>query len=411
VNGTGVVTILTTHIFTGTSYDPAERGAINAIDYREYGIILSFPVPDAFSTTQSALMQGGRVFRSTPFARFIAANSTHEWETKSLSPLDATDYVAVDGSGDHPDFSINGDPIYFGFTRTNARSSTQPPVPSDWDLVINQGVDHLMIFAHRQPEIDDNDPLQAKDDTFILNGYKRSLPLLEIFDVVRNDSDPDGDTLEITEVTEPIYGSAGNLSAHTIVYQLAEAQVYDTFSYTISDGEFTSTADVSVHIDCACTVLCLNSLELPEGPLPQQDDGIDLPLIYRVRDQVLKPTLDGRRYIDMYYRSNPEILVNILMNEQLRVEALETVVLWQDSLRNLTDGDGSVTISQEEMDALENFLNSLSALSSDELQGLIAEELQRLGPLDDYVGMTMKAAKSQAIGDRTLHFPRIHAQQ
>jgi hypothetical protein len=399
VTGDDLAVIAVTHVFLGESYDPGTEGPITAIDYREAGIILSFPFPEAFSTTQPVIEQDGRIFRSPEFIRFIAENSTHNWEVKSLDLLSAIDFIAVDGSGDSPDFSADGSPIRFGFTRLNSRSSTQPPVPGDEDMIIDQGVDMWQITVYR-----DSLPPQAVDDVYILDGNQRSLPLFEIFDVVTND---EGGSLELIEVTEPVYGTAAVLSMSTVVYELNVAQATDTFDYTISNGALTSSATVEVYIDCACTVLCLNQL----GPLApstaslKAGEDIDLPLIYQVRDHVLKPTQDGRRYIDMYYTSNPEILVNILMNETLRNEAIATVVLWQDNLRSLVDGDGSAIISQAQVDAVKNFLSNLSAVSSPGLQGLIADELVRLGPLDGYVGLTVIEAKKQAIGDPTLYLP------
>jgi hypothetical protein len=410
VTDSGLATIVVTHVYLGDSYDPAVQGAIRAIDYAEAGIILSFPFAEAFSTTQPVVAQGGRIYRSSKFLRFIAQNSSHAWETKSLSQLTAADFIAVGGSEeDHPDFSAGGGPIQFGFTRSNGRSSTLPPVPSDQDMVVDQGVDHLQIFVHRQANVDENLSPQAVDDVFILDGYKRSLPLLEIFDVVRNDSDPDQDSLEVIEVTEPTYGSAGSLSDHTIVYELDEARASDVFSYTVSDGALSSSAQVEVLIDCACTVLCLNQLELPPLVSLQASasvtDSIDLPLIYRVRDQVLKPTLDGRRYVAMYYSENTEILVNVLMHESLRTGAVATVELWQENLRSLVDGDGSAVITQAQVDALSSFLSDLSAVSSSELRQRIAAELARLGSLNDYVGLSVNEAKRQAIGDATIYLP------
>lgn len=353
------------------------------------------------------MSQGGRIYRSPEFIRFIAQNSSHDWESKSLLQLAAADFIAVDGSGDHPDFSVNGGVIQFGFTRTNSRSSTLPPFPGDQDMVIDQGVDNWRITVYHPAEDSDNLPPQAVNDIFILDGFQRSLPLFEIFDVLSNDSDPNQDFLEIIEVTQPLYGSTGILSSRSIVYQLGEARASDSFNYTISDGALTGSALVDVYIDCACTVLCLNQLVPPAFTVAsrQAADGIDLPLIYRVRDFLLQPTADGRRYIEMYYSSNPEILVNILMNESLRSESLATVDLWQDNLRSLADGDGSTAITQGQVDAVKNFLNNLSAVSSAELQQIIAAELQRLGPLDDYVGLTVKQAKSRVIGDPTLYLP------
>jgi hypothetical protein len=136
-------------------------------------------------------------------------------------------------------------------------------------------------------------------------------------------------------------------------------------------------------------------------------DAIDLDLMYAVRDRVLKPTPHGQRYVDMYYASNPEILVTVLLNADLRAEAVAVVEQWQPNLSSLVEGDGSALITQAQVDAVEAFLLNLSAVSSPALQTLISAEMQRLGALDDYVGLTMKAARTQAIGDPTLFLPLV----
>jgi hypothetical protein len=308
----------------------------------------------------------------------------------------------VGGSeNEHPDFSVNGGWIQFGFTRINSRGSTLPPVPANQDMVIDQGVDNWQVIVYRD---NTNQPPLAADDVYILDG-SGGLPGGSILDVLSNDSDPNSDPLELIEVTEPTYGSA-SVFKDSIFYEVGAGSWIDTFNYTIGDGYLTSSATVDVYIDCAvCTLACLS---VTAGSLSAQaTDNIDLSLIYRVRDQVLKPTPDGRRYVDMYYTSNPEILVNIVTNESLRIEAVATVELWQDNLRSLVDGDGSAVITQAQVDAIKSFLNNLSAVSSAKLQQLIAAELIRLGPLDSYVGLTMKAAKTRAIGDPMLYLPLI----
>ena len=83
------------------------------------------------------------------------------------------------------------------------------------------------------------------------------------------------------------------------------------------------------------------------------------------------------------------------------------VELWQNNLYSLVDGDGSAIITQAQVDAIKTFLTNLSAAGSAELQQLIADELARLGPLDDYVGLTVKEAKSKAIGDPITYLPLI----
>jgi hypothetical protein len=132
-----------------------------------------------------------------------------------------------------------------------------------------------------------------------------------------------------------------------------------------------------------------------------------LALIYRVRDGLLEPRTHGRRYVDMYYDQNPEILVTIMANESLRNQALDTVELWQPNLRNLLDGNGQAIISPALMNATASFLTNLSAASGPAVQQLIASELDRLGPLDSYIGMTMKQAANRALGRPTRFLPLV----
>lgn len=415
VSGSGGNTIFVTHVFLAAGYDPSIQGAITTIDYRESGKIFSFPFPEAFSTTQPVVVQNGLIYRSSRFIRFVASNSNHDWENGNLTALTDADFIRVGGAeNDHPDFSSSGGPILFGFTRINSRTSTQPPVPPNQDMVIDQGVDSWQIIIRRQSNPVENRPPQAVDDVFVVDGSS-GIPVYATLDVAKNDSDPDQDSFYVTQVTQPIYGATG-LFGGFIGYALNLSRFHDEFSYTISDripvpgeGGLTDTARVEIYVDCTCVSSCLSVSQVPASAFPslQTTNTIDLPLIYRVRNQVLKPTPDGRRYVDMYYTSNPEILVNIMTNESLRAEAVATVELWQDNLRSLTDGDGSAVITQAQVDALESFLSNLSAASSAELRQLIADELARLGLLDDYVGLTMREAKRQAIGDPKLYLPLI----
>jgi hypothetical protein len=334
--------------------------------------------------------------------RFTAQNSSHSWETKSLNQLTANDFVAVDGSGDHPNFLINGGTMRFGFTRINSRGDTQPPFPSDQELVIEQGVDNWQITIYRD---NTNRPPQAVDDVYVLDG-SQGLPGPQFFNVLENDNDSNLDRLELVEVTEPLIGSASILG-NNITFQSGVGDFVDSFNYTVSDGELNDEGRVEVYIDCACTLECL-SIGAASGLLPAAD-LLDLRLLYHVRDSVFKPAPHGQRYVDMYYTNNPEILVKIMANNNLRIQALETVIIWQETLRSLVYGDGSNAISQGQIDALDSFLTNLSSVASDELQSIIADERQRLGPLDSYVGMSIRDAKVAAIGDAILYVPRLQA--
>jgi M6 family metalloprotease-like protein len=65
--------------------------------------------------------------------------------------------------------------------------------------------------------------------------------------VLANDTDPDGDTLRVTSVTQPMRGKALINSSGSITYQPGKrASVSDAFSYTVSDGLSSATATVQI---------------------------------------------------------------------------------------------------------------------------------------------------------------------
>ncbi len=415
--------ILVTHLYLGDSYDPGLQGAISHIDYAEDGKMLSLPWPDAHSITYFALVQDNRLFLSNDFITFIG-NTT--WQSDMLTNLTASDFAADDGSEDQPDFSASGGVIQFGYARFNTRTETLPPVPSNQDLVYEHGLDNWTVSIFSEGAPPSNAAPVAVDDWVVVSAES----LTEIH-VLENDSDRDGDNLSISGFSDALYGKLGippGADDKFFWYTHYGSDSYtDAFRYTVTDGELTDTADVTILLDCHCTTTCLSaSLKAPEddslinrflsgsfslltpAPVLTQTDNIDLPLMYRVRDEVMKPTPHGSRYVDMYYHTTPEIVTILLVDsDPLRIEAVTTVELWQDNLRNLLDGDGMAIISQAQVDAIKNFLTNLSAAASPELQQLIADELARLGPLDDYVGMTVKEAKSQAIGDPTIYLPIV----
>ncbi|MBK8900370.1 MAG: tandem-95 repeat protein [Anaerolineaceae bacterium] len=84
------------------------------------------------------------------------------------------------------------------------------------------------------------------------NAYDDSLETLEdssvIIDVLDNDDDPDGDSLSILNVSEAAHGTAviqGNRIKYT---PDANFHGTDSFTYTVSDGEFTDVATINITI-------------------------------------------------------------------------------------------------------------------------------------------------------------------
>ncbi len=81
-----------------------------------------------------------------------------------------------------------------------------------------------------------------------------------IVSVLANDADADGDSLTVDSISEPANGTATDNGDGTVTYTPdADFCGADTFEYTITDGELTDTATVTV------TVNCINDNTAPEA--------------------------------------------------------------------------------------------------------------------------------------------------
>jgi hypothetical protein len=389
VTGSATAVIVVHHVFLGNYYIPSFDGAIDHIDYAEDGILPDLSWPEEFSTTQPLIEQANRTFVSSRFVRFIG-NTT--WQRQTLSGLKAADFVASDGSGDHPDFSSSGGTMIFGFARTNTRSATLPPVPANQDLVIEQGVDNWTVTLSRAA----SQPPVANNDTVVIERCER-----DQIDVLANDTDPGGFTLQVVNHTAP---NSGNLFQffESFNYHHRGPGIVDGFDYTISNGTSTDTASVLLLIDCGCAISCAGlcaAKTATDSGRPRGTESFDLGLIYRVRDELFADTESGRRYIDYYYRSNPEILKILLLDQPaLGTEAVNTVVLLQPLLRDLLDSEGTAPLQPEHAMALDAFLDKLSIAASAPLQQLIATERARIGPLNSLIGLPVAQVATHILG-------------
>lgn len=85
----------------------------------------------------------------------------------------------------------------------------------------------------------------ARDD-YAVAGYNKPVNI----DVLANDSDPDGDTLQIVSFTQPHNGTVTQ-NGNILTYRARDGYIgYDSFQYTIDDGHGgTATATVTVFAD------------------------------------------------------------------------------------------------------------------------------------------------------------------
>ncbi|HRV92854.1 MAG TPA: Ig-like domain-containing protein [Anaerolineae bacterium] len=401
--------VTTFHWFQGATYDPATQGAFDHLDYREDHILLSATPAHASPEVDGYIIiqQDGEIY--SPFTHSFI--NTSGWQTYSLTGLQATDFHRFTHpvEGVHPDFSTAGSPITFGYARYRDRYSGDPAdVPVNQELVYEHGIDNWMVTIN---QAGGNSPPVAVDDYFVAETFGGPT-VTDQFHLFKNDYDPDGDPLVLESFTQPTYGSVENPFGDLIVYTRTGGGPPDSFSYTLSSPAANSIGASAIGAvawfipDCGCVIGCLDQPSAVGSAATTS--SLDLALIYRLRDNVMKPTTDGNRYVKMYYDTTPEIIKILILDQpSLGDEAVAVVELWQDNLYSLVDGDGNALVTQAQVNAIKTFLANLSAAGSAGLQQLIADELARLGPLDDYVGLSVKAAKSKAIGNPAIYLPLI----
>jgi hypothetical protein len=155
-------------------------------------------------------------------------------------------------------------------------------------------------------------------------------------------------------------------------------------------------------------LFCRFSLPSSAGQLRVlAETAVDLAVYYLVRDVVLRSSAAGQRYVDLYDAHQSEIDALLETDASLEAEGIATLQLWEDNLWALVMGKGNeALITAEQVAAVDSFLTNLSAVASPELQQVIAEERNLLGPPEDYVGMTMTEARGVVIG-YSLKLPLI----
>ncbi len=357
--------IMVLYKYTGDYYVPSVQGKIDSITYRED---LRHDQPNGFVVSFPVVYQSGKIYRANNF--YLQFTEPGIWHSGMKRGLVGNNFFNIDGSNTRPNFTAAGDTIYFGFERSRSRGSNQ--VDTSYNTFI-QGSDNFKVIINPLPG---NQPPVALNDSYVVQTEGGPYGLF----VRENDYDPDGDVIRITRIFNQDGGGGYIVDSSYINWSVSET--YSSFRYEISDGQLTDSANVFVYADCCVLRGCIPIYS--EGGA---EDTVDIDLIRRFRDEVMKPSPHGERYVDMYYNI-PEILyLMIIVDPDLAVQAVRMVELLQPAIRNLLDGDGQELINAEQVNAMQTFFTNLSAAGSQSLQQLIAEELQRIGPLENYIGM------------------------
>ncbi len=115
-------------------------------------------------------------------------------------------------------------------------------------------------------------------------------------------------------------------------------------------------------------------------------------LLYRLRDDVLLQTAEGRRYVALYYAHSAEIARLMLTDTRLERQGLTALDALAPGVEALLAGKGhTMTITKAQVKQAEAFLDALSAAGSLELQKTIAEERARR-PLSTMIDTTFEEA-------------------
>ena len=399
-----------THIFNGEAFI-SFLDSIYTIDYSENIRLLNLQWDQAFIVSYPAIRQSNKYFRATQFLSVIGDTM---WTSGMITGLTADDFIALDGSDDKPDFSDSGSFLFFGFWRISTRGVTLPPIPAIEDLIYQHGSDNFTVTIHHGPTKNQR-PVARSDEYLYLDYFFNSQKTLH---VLRNDSDPEGDTIRIVSVDEPAFGGTiQSFNDSTIVYTidspLFEGLESDFFLYAITDGELSSFEAFVTMYFCLCPLECIQ-LFLADPPdrianilagnskdaLRSVGDSLDLELFRRFRDEVLLPTEAGTDFVDLYYHFAPEVMPLFLIHRRdLGRQAFNALGLMQGPLRNLLEGDSSEMITQQLIDSVNIFIDSLLAASSDSLRNALESELMRLCPLIELAGLTVGQAALSAICD------------
>lgn len=405
-----LTTVQVTHIYNGDAYLALD--SVHYINYSEDIRLLSLPWDQAFIRSYPAIRQSGNLFRAS--SQYLTVIGDTMWTAGTLQGLTANDFIALDGSGEKPDFSNQGAFLYFGFWRVSSRGTTLPPFPPDEDLIYQHGSDNFTVTIHNA-STENQRPVALKDEYLYLDYFSNSDKTLY---VLRNDFDPEGDPIHISNVDSiaAFGGTIESFTDSTITYSheglLSEDLASDFFLYRIMDNlQESLDAFVSIYF-CLCPLECIQ-LFLAEPPddaakindatdeeQRQGGDSLDLDLFRRFRDEVLLPDETGSGFVDLYYHYAPEVMPLLLIQHRdLGRQAFNALGLMQVPISSLLDGDGSAMISQELIDSVDFFIDRLMGVASDSLRDALDTEIAQLCPLQELVGLTVSQAMQEVVCD------------
>ncbi len=121
------------HVFTGGGWDPSVDGPLAHVDYAEDQIEFEPPFDGAAIGTRFAIVQDGTTYLAGINPPDNAFRNT-AWQTARVVNLTPEDFVPAPG----PDFSADGGPMAFGYTRSNTSRGGR-------EIILQHGIDNWTV--------------------------------------------------------------------------------------------------------------------------------------------------------------------------------------------------------------------------------------------------------------------------
>ncbi|RYC11455.1 Ig-like domain-containing protein [Nocardioides zhouii] len=191
-------------------------------------------------------------------------------------PVDI-DVLAGDTDEDGDTLTISGFPVppaHGTVSQVGGKARYVPALdycgPDSFTYSVSDGHGHTVIAPVTVTVTCATDPPSAVADALPAD---EDTPTL--FDVLANDSDPDGDPLAIVAVTAPSHGTAVKDGSRIRYVPAADYCGPDSFTYTVSDGALTSAATVTV------TVVCVGDSPraVPDSATTAEDTSVDVAVL------------------------------------------------------------------------------------------------------------------------------------
>ncbi len=424
------------HRYEAGSYDPSTQGAIGGISVSFDDIELQPPFVGAAVGQLLVVWQGDAYF----YAKQDLTYTTTDWRTRRLFCLKPADFAPY---GDElPDFSAAGAPMRFGVIRSNTNNSTTT------SYTTQHGLDNFRVAVHGadNPGCDGEpadlrvyktdgrhrwslDPVVAY--TITVANVGGSASTARIYETVPWNSkfraaqstpgwqcgSPDGGSTCILDLEALTPGASVEVTfavkvANAIpVYWGLFNEVLALGAGGISATEVTSPGPcdlgdpLSANICdmlCAMYPLVCAALAPPPAAAPApnaaaeaDDDVFDIPMLYRLRDRVMQATRGGARATQLYYQFTADMARAAASEPSLLDLARAVLSVWEDDLRALVAGRGDeAVVDEEEIAALNVFLDSLRDAASADLAAAIDRERARLA-LGQWIGVDLDEVLSR----------------